>query len=153
MDHAALVLNAAEVSNHVATENLFHARVAERCLQSPGKPLQRLRAALAAAFAVDRIQRALDYADARIVSFFRNYGNYITPLAPQNNDVALVTRWDATLAGVWLYESRGQRDDTKDGNKYSKIAEQVLAEMGPYRAQDKLDAARRWPAPTSPAAG
>jgi phage gp36-like protein len=100
---------------------------------------------------VDRIQTALNYADARIVSFFRNYGNYVTPLAPQNNDVALVTRWDATLAGVWLYQSRGQRDDTKDGNKYSKMAEQVLAEMGPYRAQDKLDAARRWPAPTAPA--
>jgi phage gp36-like protein len=100
---------------------------------------------------VDRIQTALNYADARIVSFFRNYGNYVTPLAPQNNDVALVTRWDATLAGVWLYQSRDQRDDTKDGNKYSKMAEQVLAEMGPYRAQDKLDAARRWPAPTAPA--
>jgi|ERR1700722_952469 len=101
---------------------------------------------------VDRIQRALDYADAKIVSFFRNYGNYVTPLAPQNNDVTLVTRWDATLAGVWLYESRGLRDDTKDGNKYTKMAEQVIAEMGPYRSQDKLDAARRWPAPTAPAA-
>jgi phage gp36-like protein len=100
----------------------------------------------------DRIQRALDYADAKIISFFRNYGNYVTPLAPQGNDVTLVTRWDATLAGVWLYESRGLRDDTKEGNKYTAMAAQVLAEMGTYRAQDKLDAARRWPAPTAPAA-
>ena len=100
----------------------------------------------------DRIQRALDYADARIVSFFRNYGNYATPLAPQNNDVDLVTRWAATLAGVWLYQSRGQRDDTPEGNKYTAMAKQVLAEMGPYRAEDKLDAARRWPGPTAPAA-
>lgn len=101
---------------------------------------------------INRIQRALDYADAKIISFFRNYGNYTTPLAPQNNDVALVTRWDATLAGVWLYQSRGLRDDTRDGNKYTAMAEQVIAEMRPYRAQDKLDAARRWPGPTAPAA-
>ncbi|HUB27552.1 MAG TPA: hypothetical protein VL992_19155 [Tepidisphaeraceae bacterium] len=100
----------------------------------------------------DRIQTALNFADAKIVSFFRNYGNYVTPLSPQGNDIALVTRWDATLAGIWLYQSRGQRDDTKDGNKYTKMAEAVIAEMGPYRAQDKLDAARRWPAPTAPAA-
>ncbi|MGA2232317.1 MAG: phage protein Gp36 family protein [Tepidisphaeraceae bacterium] len=100
---------------------------------------------------VNRIQRALDYADARIISFFRNYGNYITPLAPQNNDVTLVTRWAATLAGIWLYESRGLRDDTREANKFTALAQQVIAEMGPYRSQDKLDAARRWPAPTAPA--
>jgi phage gp36-like protein len=99
-----------------------------------------------------RIQRALDDADARIISFFRDHGNYITPLAPQNNDVTLVTRWAATLAGVWLYSSRGLRDDTKEGNKYSALAAKVIAEMGPYRSQQKLDAARRWPAPTAPAA-
>ena len=99
-----------------------------------------------------RIQRALDYADARIISFFRNFGNYVTPLVPLNTDVNLVTRWAATLAGVWLYESRGLRDDTKDGNKFSTMARQVIAEMSLYRSQDKLDAARRWPAPTAPAA-
>jgi phage gp36-like protein len=99
-----------------------------------------------------RIQRALDYADAKIISFFRTQGNYATPLVPLNNAVTLVTRWAATLAGVWLYESRGLRDDTKEGNKYTALAEQVMAEMGPYRAQEKLDAARRWPAPSAPAA-
>src|SRR5580658_8315780 len=100
----------------------------------------------------DRIQRALDYADARLIAFFRIHGNYATPLVPLNSDVDLVTRWDATLAGVWLYESRGLRDDTKDGNKFTAMARQTIAEMGAYRAQDKLDAARRWPAPTAPAA-
>jgi len=99
-----------------------------------------------------RIQRALDYADARVISFFRDHGNYVTPLAPQNNDVLLVTRWAATLAGVWLYQSRGQRDDTPDGNKYSAMAREIYAEMSGYRSQQKLDAARRWPAPNSPAA-
>jgi len=101
---------------------------------------------------VDRIQRALDYSDARIISFFFTQGNYVTPLVPLNTDIDLVTRWAATLAGVWLYESRGLRDDTPDGNKYSAMARQVIAEMGPYRSQEKLDAVRRWPAPTAPAA-
>jgi phage gp36-like protein len=101
----------------------------------------------------DRIQRALDFACSKIESFFRNYGNYTTPLTPQNDDVNLVTRWAATLAGVWLYESRGQRDDNPEGNKYSAMAKQVMAEMGPYRSSEKLDAARRWPAPTGPVAG
>jgi phage gp36-like protein len=99
-----------------------------------------------------RIQRALDYADARLIAFFRTQGNYATPLAPLNSAVDLVTRWDATLAGVWLYESRGLRDDTTNGNKYAQMARQVIAEMGVYRANDKLDAVRRWPAPTAPAA-
>jgi hypothetical protein len=101
----------------------------------------------------DRIQRALDYADARIIAFFRVHGNYATPLVPLNSDADLVTRWDATLAGVWLYESRGLRDDTKATNKYAAMARQVIAEMGVYRASEKLDAVRRWPAPTAPAAG
>jgi phage gp36-like protein len=100
----------------------------------------------------DRIQTALNYASAKIISFFFNQGNYATPLVPLNNDVLLVTRWAATLAGVWLYQSRGLRDDTPEGNKYSEMARLVIAEMGPYRAQQKLDALRRWPAPTAPAA-
>jgi len=100
----------------------------------------------------ERIQRALDFACSKIESFFRNYGNYTTPLTPQNDDVNLVTRWAATLAGVWLYESRGQRDDNPPGNKFTAMAKQVMAEMGPYRSSEKLDAARRWPSPTAPAA-
>jgi hypothetical protein len=101
---------------------------------------------------VPRIQRALDYSDATIISFFRNQGNYATPLAPLDTDADLVKRWSATLAGVWLYESRGLRDAGKDGNRYSQMRALVIAEMGPYRSQQKLNAVRRWPAPTAPAA-
>jgi uncharacterized protein DUF1320 len=107
---------------------------------------------------VTRIQRALDYSDATIVSFFRNQGNYATPLAPLDTDATLVKRWSATLAGVWLYESRDLRDQAatgkasaKEGNRYSQMAQQVIAEMGPYRSQQKLNAVRRWPSPTAPA--
>jgi phage gp36-like protein len=99
-----------------------------------------------------RIQTALNYASAKIISFFFNQGNYATPLVPLNNDILLVTRRAATLAGVWLYQSRGLRDDTPEGNKYSEMARFIIAEMGPYRSQQKLDALRRWPAPTAPAA-
>ena len=101
---------------------------------------------------ITRIQRALDYSDATIISFFRNQGNYATPLAPLDTDADLVKRWSATLAGVWLYESRGLRDQTKDGNRYAQMRQLVIAEMGPSRSQQKLNAVRRWPAPTAPAA-
>ena len=100
----------------------------------------------------NRIQSALDYAGARIVAFFRTQGNYATPLVPLNSAVDLVTRWAAVLAGVWLYESRGLRDDTKAASKYAAMVRQVIAEMGVYRAGNKLDAVPRWPAPSAPAA-
>src|SRR5580700_3046280 len=100
-----------------------------------------------------RIQRGIDEADARIISFFRNFGNYITPLIPQGTDVCVVTRWSATLAGIWLYDSRGQRDDTRDGHKFEAMRRMIVNEMATYRSFNKLDAARRWPAPTAPAAG
>ena len=100
-----------------------------------------------------RIQQAICDADSRIVSFFRNYGNYVTPLVPQGTDVNLVARWSATLAGIWLYDNRGQRDDTRDGHKYEAMRRMVLNEMATYRSFNKLDAARRWPAPTAPVGG
>jgi len=106
---------------------------------------------------VNRIQRGLDYADATIISTFLNYGNYAVPLEPQGSDVVLVTRWGATLAGVWLYDSRGQRDVAAHGqpaplHKYEMMRRAVIAEMCGYRGSNKLNATRRWPTPTAPAA-
>jgi hypothetical protein len=51
-----------------------------------------------------RLQRALDYADAAIDDFFRG-GPYAVPLAPSAS-AATVRRWAAVLAGTWLYQSR-----------------------------------------------
>ncbi|MGD0771118.1 MAG: hypothetical protein ABSB42_23275 [Tepidisphaeraceae bacterium] len=100
---------------------------------------------------VSRIQQSLDYADGKIISTFADYGNYVTPLAPMGTDVSLVTRWAAVIAGAWLYQSRGLRDDDGQGDHIARLQGQVDAEMLRYRGNEKLNAARRWPAATAPA--
>ena len=99
---------------------------------------------------VSRIQQSLDYADGRIISAFANFGNYVTPLAPLGTDIALVTRWAAVIAGAWLYQSRGLRDDDTQGDHVAQLQSQVEAEMLRYRGNEKLNAARRWPTATGP---
>jgi len=101
---------------------------------------------------VTRIQTALNFADAEIISTFARFGNYATPLAPLAEAVDLVTYWDAVLAGAWLYQSRGLRDDDAAGNHISQLAATVRLQMRTYRAADKLNAARRWPVATAPVA-
>jgi phage gp36-like protein len=97
-----------------------------------------------------RIQQALNFADARIISTFANFGNYVTPLAPLGTDAALVTRWAAVIAGAWLYQSRGLRDDDSQKDHVSLLLSDVVAQMMRYRASEKLNAARRWPTATAP---
>jgi len=99
---------------------------------------------------VARIQQALNYADGMIISTFANFGNYVTPLAPIGTDAMLVTRWAAVIAGAWLYQSRGMRDEDSEGDHLARLLKQVEAEMLRYRASEKLNAARRWPAATAP---
>jgi phage gp36-like protein len=98
---------------------------------------------------VGRIQRSLDASDAEIDGLMQD-GPYIVPLAA-GADAAIVTNWSATLAGVWLYQTRGLRDDTRDGNKYTALRAGILLEMQQYKSGVKrLRAARRWPTTTAP---
>jgi len=99
---------------------------------------------------VSRIQQSLNYADAKIISTFAGYGNYVTPLAPLGTDVTLVQHWAAIVAGAWLYRSRGLRDTDAAGDHISRLLSDVEAEMLRYRASQKLNAARRWPTATAP---
>lgn len=99
---------------------------------------------------VAQIQQALNYADGMIISTFANFGNYVTPLAPVGTDAVLVTRWAAVIAGAWLYQSRGFRDEDVEGDHLAKLLKEVEGEMLRYRAGEKLNAARRWPAATAP---
>jgi phage gp36-like protein len=99
---------------------------------------------------VSRIQQALNFADAKIVSTFANYGNYVTPLAPIGTDAAIVTRWAAVISGAWLYQSRGLRDSDTEGDHVARLAAAVEEEMLRYRSAEKLNAARRWPTATAP---
>jgi len=97
---------------------------------------------------ISRIQQALNYADGKIISTFANFGNYVTPLSPMGTDIALVTRWAAVIAGAWLYQSRGIRDD--EGDHIANLQRDVEADMRRYRGNEKLNAARRWPVATAP---
>jgi phage gp36-like protein len=99
---------------------------------------------------VSRIQQALNFADAKIINTFANYGNYVTPLAPLGTDAAIVTRWAAVISGAWLYQSRGLRDNDSEGDHIARLAQQVEAEMLGYRSAEKFNAARRWPTATAP---
>src|ERR1700722_17670294 len=99
---------------------------------------------------VSRIQQSLDFADGKIISTFANFGNYVTPLAPIGTDAALVTRWAAVIAGAWLYQSRGLRDENSEGGHIAQLQLQVETEMLRYRGGEKLNAARRWPSATAP---
>jgi len=101
---------------------------------------------------VSRIQAALDWADGHVCSLFAAYGNYAIPLTPLGTDVAVVTRWEAILAGVWLYQSRGLRDGDAVGNHLTQLRQEIEQEMYRYRSTEKLNAARRWPTATSPTA-
>jgi phage gp36-like protein len=106
----------------------------------------------AATLDLTRVQAALDDADSSIDMAMLD-GRYSVPLAmgpiarDKMKDIA------ATFAGYWLYKSRGIREDSKDGDKYSKMvaeAERKLAliKSGFY----KLDCQARWPSPNTPTA-
>lgn len=106
----------------------------------------------AASLDTTRVQAALDDADSSIDMAMLD-GRYSVPLAmgpiarDKMKDIA------ATFAGYWLYKSRGIREDSTDGDKYSKMvaeAERKLAliKSGFYR----LDCQARWPSPNVPTA-
>jgi hypothetical protein len=99
---------------------------------------------------VARIQQAFDYADARIISTFLNFGNYATPLVPQGTDVFLVNRWNVIITGAWLYQARGIRDADPQGDHIANLLKAVDQEMLTYRATNKLNAVRRWPTSAAP---
>lgn len=98
----------------------------------------------------DRIQRALDHADAEINGFFLG-GPYALPLAGPS-DGATTTRWAATIAGVWLYAARGQQDG--NASRYDQMLADVYTDMAKYKSGVKrLTAANsRFPMPTGPEA-
>jgi phage gp36-like protein len=100
---------------------------------------------------IQRIQAALDFSSADINNYFRD-GPYQLPLSP-SSDGQTLTFWSAVIAGVWLYNSRGQRDREGAGNQYQPMLERVYAEMGLYKGGAKrLNAPRRWPTPSAPSA-
>ncbi len=100
-----------------------------------------------------RIQAASDYADGQINAYFRD-GAFSTPLAFIDSSSRVMARnWYAVIAGSWLYESNGIRDE-QVGNKYTEMVKKVYAEMALHKSGiRRLGVQRRWPSPTSPVGG
>lgn len=98
-----------------------------------------------------RISAALAYADAEIQTVFAYMGNYAYPLQPIGSDVPLVSTWEAEIAYEFLYLSRGLRDQNAQGkNAVMEVTKMTRATMLKYRANDWLQATKRWPSATSP---
>lgn len=98
-----------------------------------------------------RIGVALAYASEAIDAFFLD-GPFVTPLVTSTAG-PLLTRWACVIAWAWLWRSRGQRDTGNDGlDKASRELGDVEREMRLYKSGAlRLDATRRWPAPSAPA--
>jgi hypothetical protein len=103
---------------------------------------------------VMRIAAALVYAVSEIDDFFRG-GPYAVPLVV--NSGTTVATWAAKLAGIWLYDSRGQLDSIVDGgvvrslSRYAGMKKSVYVEMGLYKiGYKRLDAARGDCVPSGP---
>lgn len=77
-----------------------------------------------------RVQAAITWAEATIDDFLRE-GPYTIPLSPV---VQTVRTWAATLAGHWLYSSRGLRDETPDGSFIQQHFDRVMTEMARVRS-------------------
>lgn len=100
------------------------------------------------------LQLAFNKADGDIVACFRLYGNFSTPLNPQNFAINLVNNWSIALVIKYLFQATGLRDTTSY-EKWSPFWLPAEAEMAQYRwgGGDRLDASQRWPQPTCPTSG
>lgn len=65
----------------------------------------------------DRIADAIDYAERTVESRLRGRGYTIPLSASSSGALTPVIDWCAKLAGVWLYESRGQRDSAEGSDE------------------------------------
>lgn len=96
-----------------------------------------------------KVQAALDYAGSVINGFFTD-GPFNVPLTFTTASV-LATHWGAVIAGVWLYNNRGQAD-AGNGNQYAPMLAGVMSQMALYKGGAlRLPAQRRWPTPNAPA--
>lgn len=85
---------------------------------------------------VARIQEALDDADSQINTALR--GVYAVPVAVSGDDANVLKRIAATMAGVWLYRNRGDRDagdksKAKLDGRYASMLAGVEIELGYIR--------------------
>lgn len=99
-----------------------------------------------------RIARAIAVADAEIDDAFRDT-KYAVPLTGTSGSLPVtVVDWGAKLAGIWLYQSRGQSDTSEEADKYGDMREAVDKSMELYLTGQRQLAATESDAgdPTAP---
>lgn len=79
---------------------------------------------------LNRVQAAIDWSYATINDTLRD-GPYAIPLSPVGQSVR---SWAATLAGWWLYSSRGLRDETPDGSFMQQHYDKAMRELMQVRS-------------------
>lgn len=99
----------------------------------------------------NRIGRAITYAEHFVENRFRG-GPYQIPFLSTSGTLYQVKDWCAKLAGIWLYEHRGMRDDNASGNLMSDMKIAVYREIDDCLAGIfRLNAGRaEGAAPTAP---
>ena len=96
-----------------------------------------------------RIADAIEYADGVIDDRFRG-SRYSVPFS---SVPVVLKNWSATLAGVWLFRSRGfaANQDSEETNRYAGMEANVLREMDLYLANTRrLDLPESHSRPTAP---
>lgn len=92
---------------------------------------------------------AVSYAEARLNARLRG-ARYTIPLSSSGDSLPLIQRWCRVVAGAWLYQSRGLRDDTLS-DKLSAILAAVEDDLNSALAgQMVLDCAASRPGPSVP---
>jgi phage gp36-like protein len=96
---------------------------------------------------LSRLLKALLFADSVIDDALRG-GPCALPLtAAGGSTPALVTHWAATIAGVWLYQSRGGRAGDKEADRYAHMLADIQQQLSQTKAGTlHLDAAPAHPA-------
>ena len=99
----------------------------------------------------DRIDAAIARAEGCIDDRFRG-GTYAVPLSNLGDaSSAVVKDWASNLAGAWLFESRGLRDDDPTAHRMAERRRRIDREMVEYLSgQRRLDAARATTGPGAP---
>jgi hypothetical protein len=98
-----------------------------------------------------RVQYAINWAESIVAAEFRADGNFVDPVNITGLDTIIGTQWVAQLAGWFLYESRGARDNDTQRTTFGPLRKMVIEEIGLFRQGKKFQSTpSRWPQPTAP---
>ena len=76
-----------------------------------------------------RLLKPLAFADAAIDDALRG-GPYALPLSAADGSIPpQLTNWAATIAGIWLYQSRGGRAGDQEATRYAQVLADIYQQI------------------------